>query len=188
MILWSLQPLDVYQSIIETGFYHCKPELSKCIQELNFTAAYDWLVDQMKKRIGPPPPNVKYPVWAWHTTYWKHKKPDLRRSEFRDNNTPMVCLEIEKPDDQVLLSDEENWYDVLGNWYFSETEAEHNRFETLPFDEQEILKKQSWEKVFLVDPFENKWYRRGMFIQATFWELKKDDIRKVLYYGNKKSI
>ena len=114
MKLWTLQPVEVYDSIMKDGAYRCKPELSECLTEMNFYDAYDWLVEQMKEKIGQPPQNVKYPVWAWHTTYGKHKKPDLRRMDFRSKE-PMVCLEIEKPDNEVLLSDEENWHFVLSN-------------------------------------------------------------------------
>ena len=47
-------------------------------------------------------------------------------------------------------------------------------------DEQESVKRKSWEKIFSVESIQG-----GMFIQATFWELKKSDIRKVIYYGKK---
>ena len=185
MKLWTLQPVEVYNFIMKNGVYRCKPELSECLTEMNFYDAYDWLVGQMKEKIGQPPQNVKYPVWAWHTTYGKHKKPDLRRMDFKSKE-PMVCLEIEKSDDQVLLSDEENWHFVLSNWYFSKSEEDYNTFELMSPDEQEIIKRKSWERIFLIDTFKDDWISRGMFIQATFWELKKSDIRKVIYYGKRR--
>jgi hypothetical protein len=37
---------------------------------------YDWMVEQMRIRIGNPPPGVRYPVWAWHQWEGKRKKPD----------------------------------------------------------------------------------------------------------------
>ena len=168
MKLWTLQPVEVYDSIMKDGAYRCKPELSECLTEMNFYDAYDWLVGQMKEKIGQPPQNVKYPVWAWHTTYGKHKKPDLRRMDFRSKE-PMVCIEIEKADDQVLKSEED-----------------YNTFELMSPDEQEIIKRKSWERIFLIETFKDDWIRRGMFIQATFWELKKSDIIKVIYYGKKR--
>ncbi len=137
--LWTLQPVEVYGSIMKDGAYRCKPELSECLTEMNFYDAYDWLVEQMKEKIGQPPQNVKYPVWAWHTTYGKHKKSDLRQMDFRSKE-PMVCLEIEKSDDQVLLSDEENWHFVFSNWYFSKSEEDYNTFELMSPNEQEIIK------------------------------------------------
>lgn len=185
MILWTLQPLDVYQEIICTGKYVCKPRLSVCLSEMGFRDAYDWLVRQMIKRIGLPPNGVIYPVWAWHTTYNQHKKPDLRRMDFRESEAPMVCIEIEKADDEVLLSDEENWHFVLNNQYFSENEDEDRIFNTLSEYEQEKVKIKSWERIFDITAFENEWMRRGCFIQATFWMLELKDIRRIWHYGAK---
>lgn len=45
----------------------------------DFKNAYDWLVVKMEERISKLN-GVNYPVWAWHTRDWKHKKPDLRES------------------------------------------------------------------------------------------------------------
>ena len=87
--------------------------------------------------------------------------------------------------DILGLSDEENWYFVLDNWYLSESEEDCQAFETMSTDIQEVLKQQSWERVFKVDPFEDQWTRRGMFVQATFWELKQEEIRKVIQYGKR---
>ena len=53
-------------------------------------------------------------------------------------------------------------------------------------NEQEVMKRTSWESIFLIEPFKDGWISRGMFIQATFWELKKSDIRKVIYYGKRR--
>lgn len=59
------------------------PKQSNWVTEFGFGLAYDWIVEQMCKRIGPPPPSIRYPIWGWHTIEWKHAKPDLRRSEFQ---------------------------------------------------------------------------------------------------------
>ena len=61
MILWTIQPVEVYELIQETGVYHCDFEKSIftfCKKQ------YDWLVRRMKDKIGPPPEGVSYPVWA----------------------------------------------------------------------------------------------------------------------------
>ena len=76
MILWTIQPLEVYKQIQEIGVYHCdfeKSFLNDCRDQ------YDWLVRQMKHRIGAPPEGVSYPVWAWYMWEGVRKKPDLRR-------------------------------------------------------------------------------------------------------------
>lgn len=75
MILWTMQPVEVWQEIQETGVYFCDPARSSMPE---FTDMYEWLIRQMKQRIGPPPAGVAYPVWAWYMQNGKHRKPDLR--------------------------------------------------------------------------------------------------------------
>lgn len=181
MRLWTFQPERVYEILQRDGVFRCDPSLSECITECEFAQAYDWMVEQMKYRIGKPPDGVKVPIWAWHTHDWKHKKPDLRLGEFW-YSSPMLCIEIELPDEQVLLSDEEEWHFVLNNWYLSEDEQESERIDALSEEEQEKIKPVSWKKIFDVRPIDNGWTRRGCYVQATFWELKKEmvvSVRKV---------
>ena len=114
MILWTIQPEAVYEEILSTGVYHCdfsKSSLSEWERQ------YDWLVEQMKKRIGPPPNGVSYPVWAWHTWEGVRKKPDLRRERWGNGwkGERFVCLEIDVPDKDVLLSDFDSWSIILLN-------------------------------------------------------------------------
>ena len=74
----------------------------------------------------------------------------------------------------MLLSDEEGWHFVLGNYYLPENEQESNRVDSLSDEEQERIKPVSWGKIFDVEPFDNGRTRRGCFVQATFWELKEE--------------
>ena len=67
MILWTIQPIEVYNLIQEKGYYICDPSKSECLEMMCFEKAYDWLIEKMKEKIGQPPLNAKYPVWAWHT-------------------------------------------------------------------------------------------------------------------------
>ena len=51
MVVWNM--------IRETGFYRCDPKQSS-MPEPEFVEKYEWLIGQMKKRIGPPPEGVVY--------------------------------------------------------------------------------------------------------------------------------
>ena len=43
--------------------------------------------------------------------------------------------------------------------------------------------EESWEKIFCLDnKINNGWIRIGCYIQATFWEIKKENIIKVWIY------
>ena len=136
----------------------------------------------MRQRIGEPPQGVAYPIWAWYQLDGKLVKVDLRKTEFNNYHGEHYALTVEVPDEQVLLSDEESWHFVLNNWFFSSAanKAEYSRvetwFNTLPIDEQQAEKKKSWEKIFDVTPFESEWHRRGCYVQATFWELRLEQV------------
>lgn len=104
----------MYRDILKTGRYICKPAL---IDIPEFTKAYDWLVARMNLQIGSPRDGVKYPVWAWYAQGSGHKKPDLRRERWSNGSDgkKMVCMELEVPDEQVVLSDFDNWHAILNN-------------------------------------------------------------------------
>ena len=75
MILWTIQPIEVYELIQRTGVYHCDYEKSDMEY---WQEQYNWLVQEMKERVGEPPKGVSYPVWAWYMWEGARKKPDLR--------------------------------------------------------------------------------------------------------------
>ena len=79
----------------------------------------------MRIRVGNPPDGVNYPIWAWHTVDWKHQKPDLAKTEFRKKGN-QVCIELEMPEDKVLLSDEEMWHFVLNDYFIGDSENEED--------------------------------------------------------------
>lgn len=128
MILWTIQPEEVYRLLMDTGVYHCDFNKSKM---QDWKMQYDWLAEQMSNRIGLPPANVSYPVWAWHTWEGNRKRPDLRRERWGNGwkGEQFVRMEIEIPDEQVLLSDFDAWSIILLNGLLSETEEEDNRLE-----------------------------------------------------------
>lgn len=185
MTLWTIQPERIYCFILKTGQYTCDPGQ---VVMSEFTKMYDWLALQMKERIGEPPEGIIYPVWAWHTQSSKHQKPDLRSERWSNgyDGDKFVCLEIEVPDEQVLLSDYDLWSLILLDVLITETEEEDNEIEktykALTPEKQLELKYENWKRVFDVTPFDNAWMRRGAWIQATFWSLKKDMIKKVRYF------
>ena len=128
MTLWTIQPERIYCFILKTGQYTCDPGQ---VVMSEFTKMYDWLALQMKERIGEPPEGIIYPVWAWHTQSSKHQKPDLRSERWSNgyDGDKFVCLEIEVPDEQVLVSDYDLWSLILLDVLITETEEEDNEIE-----------------------------------------------------------
>ena len=145
MILWTIQPEEVYELIQRTGVYHC--DYGKSGMD-DWQEQYDWLVREMKERIGELLGGVSYPVWAWYMWKGARKKPDLRRERWGNGwkGERFACMEIDIP----------------------EARREY--------------KYRNWKNVFDLAYVDNGWIHRGDSIQATFWELRKEDIKKVRFF------
>jgi len=182
MRLVTIQDKAAYDDLCASGVLRCKPELAKWLHEDAFCVAYDWLAEQMKKRISDPPQGVDYPIWAWYMLDGKPARVDLRKGVFSNYRGEQYALTIEVPEGQVLLSDEESWYSVLNDSLLSGADSEEAYeedeawFGALPPGEKQDFKHVSWEGIFDIDPFENDWHRRGFDVQATFWELQKEQV------------
>ena len=142
----------------------------------------------MTKRVGPPPQGVDYPVWAWYMQNGRHKKPDLRseRWGYGPGDEDYCCIELEIAPQRVLLSDFDVWHGVLNNGLISDTEEEDVALEafheSLADAEKAAYKEKNWERVFDISPLNNNWTTRGEWVQATFWELRREDIRAVRFF------
>lgn len=184
MRLWTIQKEEVVEVLEKDGVYRTDANL---IREPHFLSSYDWLSKHLEEKDANPN-GVSYPIWAWYRRDGKEKKPDLRRSEYETSGVKCVCIELEVPDKKVLLSDFDLWHYVLNNWWLddSKNEEEFNElykwFDTLPYEEREKLKRESWEKIFDIAFEKNDWYCKGKYVQAIFWELKREYIKKIQYF------
>ena len=113
MRLWTMQPVEVYNILRQDGVFTCDPTK---VPEPSFIDRYGWLVKKLSEKDSKPC-NVDYPVWAWYRFNGKEKKPDLRHSCYGSRGEKMVCLELEVPDEKVLLSDFDLWHFPLNNWW-----------------------------------------------------------------------
>jgi hypothetical protein len=183
MRLWTVQDKAAYDSLCKNGVLRCDAKFAELLSEKAFKRSYDWLVAQMNARVGESPIGVEYPIWAWYLLDGKNAKPDLRRCEFRGFNGENYIIEAEIPDDNALLSDEEMWHLVLNDGYFGkgaeksdggkEYEEDEAWFDSLPPGEQERIKRESWENIF------NSNLCPWVFVQATFWELRQEQVISV---------
>lgn len=189
MRLWTVQPYCVYEIIRTEGIYRCNPDLTPLLDSYEFINAYEWISNQMKKRIGNPPSQIKYPVWAWYIVEGKHNRPDMGKSGFKVSEKSVI-FEIEIPDSEVLLTDFDNWHIVLndGIYYKAshikslsyeewnlEADKEYDYYCSLSDKEQLAYKEKSWENIIC---YPND-ILLPQFVQATFWEFKIDQIKKI---------
>ena len=184
MKLWSIQPIDIYEIIQRDGVYITDETK---IDMPSFLEPYHWMSEQLQKKT-PRPEGVTIPVWGWYQFMGKRKKPDLRYACYGARGTKCVCMELDIPDEEVLLSDFEAWLWVLNDWWLSNSnnEEEDNRleawYEKQPADVQKKLKIDSWQSIFNLTYMDNGWRRQGYEIQGVFWMLKKEYIKKVQFF------
>lgn len=198
MRLWTIQGIEIYEQMQRDGVAFCtKPEWS---DDEKFMKAYRWMVEQMKQRIGEPPINdIKYPIWAWcQYKSAKSKKPPRSYLDIQEGLS--AYMEIEIPDNEVLLSDFMNWHNVLSqipltDWKkinkktdLLEKEAGKSlRFKDYPVEIQKEIEK-TWDAIFDLnrrDKEVGRTHKRNRSIQATFWMLKPEHIISVEFLERK---
>ena len=114
MRLWTIQGIEIYEQLLRDGVAYCtKPAWS---EEEQFMKAYRWMADEMRQRIGGAPiKDIKYPMWAWYQ-YNSAKSRKPLRSWLDIQEGVSAYMEIEIPDNEVLLSDFCNWHNVLNQY------------------------------------------------------------------------
>lgn len=198
MRLWTIQGIAIYEQLVREGVAYCtKP----CMGDLpGFMRAYRWMAEQMRKRIGEPPiEGIEYPMWAWYQyNSAKDKKPPRSPKDMGEGVS--TYMEIDIPDNEVLLSDFDSWHFPLytcplDNWNRIDRitdkldkEAGHTlTFDEYPTDVQTEIEK-SWEALFDInrrDKTVGRTHRRNRSIQATFWVLKPEHIISVEFLEKK---
>lgn len=92
----------------------------------------------------------------------------------------MVLIECEIEDNKVVLSDEVKWtVSALNNFPFLISDEEYDWYyynNTLSNENLKLFKHNTWLRVFDISESE--------YIQATFWELRKENIIKIWEFNN----
>lgn len=203
MKVYTIQTIGFYEELLQEGVAFCNRE-SECCRDCK--VQYDWMAEQMRKRIGEPPiPEIKYPVWVWRQYHSRKKpKPPMSSKDLLDGQTEAVMLELEVPDNMVLLSDLNLWILPLNHWAINnrrednllykelgEYEKTHGKCYEMHEYPEEIRRKifDSWERVFdlnIYDPYMITSKPKNRSIQGTIWLLRKEWL-KVAHIFNKHS-
>lgn len=194
MRIWTIQPVELYRKLESKGVLLADGR--RC--DRYFRAAYQWMTAQMRHRL--PPSRGRFPWWGW-CRYEKHRaKPDLRAGGYLRKGQQGARIELELADDEVLLSDFNDWHYVLNGWFLADNEAEDGRFEQEleelghklfdPYPEfvrAKIL--ASWERIFELRGGDPVWGTRPLrqSTQATFWELRLKDVTDVTFFTDRGS-
>lgn len=186
MIVWTMQPATALDTIEKTGSFRCEPRRSYNLSKPDsLKDNYAWLMERMRKKIGPEPEGVVSPVWAWHTWNFERRSPDPESPAFLRHSDEKVLLTLDIPENEVVLTDFDAWQNVMMNTFVPNAATEEEYFalekklEAMSDEELTEEIRQSWENVFLVDQVQTEYLIRGRYIQATFWEIKQSYIREV---------
>lgn len=194
MTLWTIHNMDWYDALLKHGIIHGNKKYID--NNWNFSLfGYEWMIKKMEKRIGKRPFPDCYPIWAWYQySGSKKRKPDLRRIGLLPTRTKGVRLEINKREEDVLLSDFMLWHFPFGfQSFIGKNEEESVAFETM-LEEKRLDRKRleelpeniqnkiikSWDRVLdmnFQDPYHTQ-PKDNKAIQATFWSLKVEEIVK----------
>lgn len=190
--LWTIQEESKIHELSSSGRIICtKNDHSK-----EWENEYQWMANQMEKRIGKPDVKNQYPIWAWYQYKDKeNKRADLRKSGHLPKGTKGIRIEFKKDINEVLLSDFVLWHYPLSYKTFiasdekelikfegklKQLELDKVNFSELPTEiRNEII--GSWDKIFDLK-FEEKYYTNKIdkkMIQACCWEIREEEIVKI---------
>ena len=190
MRLWTTQEIGFVDDLMANGFAYCKVVSEMA---LDYGFAYDWMAEQMKQRIGMPPlPEIKLPVWAWYQYRSKKQRKPTKSKYANSDDTPCKMMELDVPDNEVLLSDFSLWNIPLNAGHIIREKDLSRRinayypcaFSDFPPELQDVIKK-SWEVIFDLknrDRRLNPKAIRNKSIQATLWWVRKEWIVSVEDY------
>jgi len=188
MRLWTVQPVSALDEIEKTGFFRCQREKSfNLAKRDSLEKPYQWLMARMRERIGPPPEGVAYPVWAWHTWEFQRRAPDPDSAAFLKRTEDKALLTLEIPDAQVVLTDFDAWQLVLQGVYVADARTDaafaalEDHLDALSPEELARETEASWHNVFLVDPVDDPLLTRGKYVQATFWQIRRENLKEARF-------
>ena len=198
MRIWTIQPVEVYEKLLREKELSVQDSLSVYLANSDrehehgsnwtFRDSYDWLVSMMDKfGIVGHTDEVKYPWWGWYKHGGKYKKPDLRCIGLGNPGEESYCIELDIPDNEVLISDYDMWHCVLNNgdiWKGYETDGDFDKQFDLHEEytrklriegKYEEYKLKTWERIVGTinkpDDFPD-----GEYKQVTFWKLRLENV------------
>ncbi len=156
----------------------------------SFLFAYSWLIKKMQERNISYQFNSKNMIWSWFLIDGVNKI-DKRKSFTRNfQNKPFALLELDIPEQRLLLSDFDAWHYVLNYWPINIEEKNINFdfYQHKPYDQdfhkyahplehQKIL--DSWNLIFDLKKSSEILEISSPNVQATFFEIFSNDVKKI---------
>ena len=131
--MYTVQSENLYKKMREQGYLEGNKDFAM------FPEAYEWMIDQMKKRITNC--DMKnYPIWLWQ------RRPNRNEKALATKGERWVILKLDVPEEQILWSSFDVWHMILNNCPITYNEKEWDYFEEIGFPKEEVTK--TWERLF----------------------------------------
>lgn len=187
MRIWTIQPLEVWESLSAQHLLYVQPEKLKYGGYL--PRSYKWLRQQLRKRMTG---------YLGHFPWWGYcRKPDLRqhRHVLRKGDRA-VRLELEVDGEAVVTFPCWAWHRVFCEDYLAFSQEQYDRWITgfrgavrdedlwPPPDPWRSELEISWERLFAVELPPLDWDKSSFWVQREYFEgvfetLRVDDVRRI---------
>jgi len=197
LTLWTVQSAGAWAKLKQDGAL--RADARRILRY--YRGAYDWMSQEMERRLGYRPSKGALPLWAWYQ--WNGatcRRPDLRCSGYMPRDERCVRIEFDISERFVLLSDFDLWHYVLNYWYLPKSLKDDEAFEAelarhglssykaRPLQDQAYHGRitESWKRIFDLD-----WADRARVIghpraekaiQASLWVLRRDQVKDVRFF------
>lgn len=175
MILYLIIHKNVADSM-EKGYVYNFLRDDDELQEIK--VGYDYLGKKLRQQVGFPPIKDAKPLVAWYKYYGKCQPPEKDNFIVTDASD-LICLEIEVPDDKVVLVDVLAYTSLMVGEYIpysntlEEIEDELQAYYNMGVVRRAYETRKSWKQVFDV--------KNSEFIFGVFWDIDPSSIREIIW-------
>lgn len=163
-MFYTIQSIDKWNHAKQVGYL----EGNKEYINNGFLKTYKWMIKQMQKRL--PKYKGEYPIWLWTSKDLESKKVLIK-----ENKT--ILLEVNIPEEDVLLSDTETYQMVLNDLFVFLNKDEYIEIEENPLNS--ITKEESWERIFDLDLLRDSELWNGDNIQGVTGRIDCENIKPI---------
>lgn len=171
LTLWTIRNQIEFDKLMKTRSLCTE----SCYIDEYFKSSYNWMRDKLRQ-YDQASSFVEYPLWAWYRWRSNQAKPDLNQSGLLAKGTKGVLLTISVPKSKVLLSNFDQWEEVLTNSFVGydsfEAVTELDKMLANKSDNEiDFLKRESWNVIFSQESID-----KAEAVQGVFWKLQLEQV------------
>lgn len=178
MKVWTLVTPAIFDTLQAGDTYRGEQFLTPVLDFSINSICYPWLVGHMEQQIGFPKSIYSFPIWGFQLYCGENKIPRNYDFDFFPKEAS-VCLTLEIPRHEVVLSDSLMWESIaLGEYIpkgntLEEVSKNYEDYKNADLVKQAFLRVLSWHEVFNT--------ANSQYVYAHFWEIRPEMIREVMF-------